>query len=113
MPTTSAYVVVTLEIQREKDQWLGRCVELGTATFGDSVDEVAEELADLVALHLNSLEDVGELERFFAKHEIILYRDHVPEEVDRTVPISDEPAFTQLRPMLIGASSDQTEVALA
>ncbi len=111
--STDAYVVVTLEIHREQNQWLGRCVELGTATFGDSVDEVAEELADLVALHLNGLEDAGELERFFANHDITMYRDHIPQTVARTVTISDEPAFTQLRPMLIDASHGHSEAALA
>ena len=87
--------------------------ELGTATFGDSVDEVAEELADLVALHINGLEDVGELERFFANHDITMYRDHLPQEIARTVTISNEPAFTQVRPVHIEASRGHSEAALA
>ena len=48
---TRGYVVLTCELRREEDQWLGECLELGTATFGDTFDEVVNELADLVPLH--------------------------------------------------------------
>lgn len=95
-------VILTVEIQREGEQWVGQCVELGTATFGDSVDEVAEELLDLVALHLNGLEDAGEREQFFKAHGIKVYEDSVPQRVERPVPISrDAPLFTQVLPMQI------------
>ncbi len=105
-------VILTVEIQREGEQWVGRCVELGTATFGESVDEVHEELIDLVVLHLNGLEDVGERERFFEARGIKVYEDSVPQEVERPVPISrDAPLFTQILSMQI--DSPQSTAALA
>ena len=107
-------VILTVEIQREGEHWVGRCVELGTATFGDSVDEVHEELVDLVVLHLNGLEDAGERERFLEAHGIKVYEDSVPHEVERPVPISrDAPLFTQILPMQIGSPHSTATMATA
>jgi hypothetical protein len=81
------YVVVTLEFRKEGQRWLGHCRELSTATDAETFDAVVEELVDLVTLHLNELEDVGERQRFFAEHGIELVRDE-PKEVQRTLPVS-------------------------
>ena len=107
-------VILTVEIQREGEQWVGQCVELGTATFGDSVDEVAEELMDLVVLHLKGLEDAGERERFFEAHGITTYEDSVPQWVERPVQISREaPSFTQILSMSIGSPPGMVTMAPA
>jgi len=107
-------VILTVEIKREGERWVGRWVELGTATFGDSVDEVHEELVDLVVLHLNGLEDAGEQERFFEAHGIKVYQDSVPQEVERPVPISrDAPLFTQILPMQIDSPRATAAMATA
>ena len=111
--SATAYVAMTFEFQREGDQWLGQCLELGTATFGDTVDEVADELADLVQLHLSSLEDVGERERFFAKHEIPVFLDRAPLEVTRPLPINGGSVFTQVRPIAVAAGTLPQKTALA
>ncbi|MDE0270437.1 MAG: hypothetical protein OXI70_02915 [Chloroflexota bacterium] len=112
MPAT-AYVAMTFEFQREGDQWLGQCLELGTATFGDTVDEVADELADLVQLHLNSLEDVGERERFFERQEIPVFLDRTPQKVTRPLPINAGSVFTQVRPIAVDAGTQPQKTALA
>ncbi len=111
--STRVRTVVTFEFRREADQWLGECLELGTATFGASVDEVAEELADLVALHLQSLQDADELERFFENHKIPLFLHHAPDEVPRRVPVNRGSVFTQFRSMSIGVGEARAEAALA
>ena len=111
--SATAYVAMTFEFQREGDQWLGQCLELGTATFGDSVDEVADELADLVQLHLNSLEEVGERERFFAMHAIPVFLDHAPQEVTRPLRINAGSVFTQVRPIAVGVQTQRHQSALA
>jgi len=51
----------------------GECVELGTATHGANLQQTLHELKELVLLHLNEIEDVGERPRFFAEHGIKLY----------------------------------------
>lgn len=75
------FVILTLKLYREGDQWLGECLELGTATFGTTLDEVRNELPDLVALHLAELDQSGEREHFFQTHGIALYTDDIQPEV--------------------------------
>jgi hypothetical protein len=41
-------------------------------THGASLAQLRRELKELVVLHLNELEDVGERQRFFAEHGIPL-----------------------------------------
>ena len=70
----AGYIVLTLEFREEGDQWSGRCRELGTASCGDSLEEARKMLKELISLHLNSLEELGEREAFFKKHRIRLYK---------------------------------------
>ena len=68
------YIELTFEFKQEADQWAGLCKELGTASCGDSLDEAHEALREMVVLHLNSLEEVGERANFFSKHGIHVQR---------------------------------------
>lgn len=107
-------VILTVEIQREGEQWVGQCMELGTATFGDSVDQVHEELMDLIVLHLNGLEDVGERERFFEAHGITTTEEPIPLSVERSVPISREaPSFMQILSMTVQSPPGMVAIAPA
>ncbi|HEY1294693.1 MAG TPA: hypothetical protein VGJ60_16570 [Chloroflexota bacterium] len=67
---TGLSVILRLEFRHDGQQWLGECIELGTATFGPRLEQVQRELKELVELHLNELEDVGERPHFFAEHGI-------------------------------------------
>lgn len=67
------YVVLTHEFGREGRRWTAHCKELGTATFGRSLPEARRRLIEVVGLHLNTLEDVGERKRFFREHNIKFY----------------------------------------
>ena len=91
------YVALTLQFEREDDQWVGTCIELGTSTFAHSLEQVQEELHELVGLHLNGLETVGERERFFENHGIQIQRttQTEAEEVTLRVPW---PSLKQLGP---------------
>ena len=85
------FVILTLSFRKEGRLWAGRCLELGTATDGRSLSQVHDELLELVRLHLNALEDVGERERFFAEHDIKFYSDdRLPTAVTATLPLDDE-----------------------
>lgn len=75
MPHKTGYVILTLQFEREDGVWVGTCIELETSTSADSLDEVQEQLHDLVTLHLNTLEDIGEHKRFFAEHDIKTHRE--------------------------------------
>jgi len=73
--TKNSYVVLSFGFHKEGQQWLGECIELGTATFGNELKEARERLEEAVLLHLDTLEEVGERERFFKEHGIKLYRN--------------------------------------
>jgi predicted RNase H-like HicB family nuclease len=79
------YIKVTLKFLKEGNRWTALCVELGTATFGRSINEAAERIKEAVLLHLNTLEDVGECERFLKKHGITFYA-HKPKAEEIKIP---------------------------
>jgi predicted RNase H-like HicB family nuclease len=64
------YVILTLEFRKEGRKWTAYCKELGTATFGYSLKDAEERIKEAVSLHLDTLEGVGEREKFFKKHHI-------------------------------------------
>jgi len=104
------FVILTLAFRQDGRRWTGECLELGTATYGRTLKQAHDELAEMVALHLNTLEDIGERERFFEEHGIRFYTDDVPEQdLAARVPI-DETAYFQphrvaLRKQLVGAGT--------
>jgi len=86
------YVILTYEFRRIDKRWTAYCKELGTATFGRSLPEAEKKLEEAVLLHLNTLEDVGERERFFKDHNI-KYSDTKPKK-DTQIKVSlDEEVF--------------------
>ncbi|HEC87935.1 MAG TPA: hypothetical protein ENI52_01305 [Thermoplasmata archaeon] len=87
----SGYIVVTFSFYQEGKRWVAYCEELGTATFGDSLPEAQRKLSAAVLCHLNTLEDVGERERFFRKYGIKFY-EHKPKQKERriTVPLGKD-----------------------
>ena len=82
------YIVLTLAFKKEDRRWLARCEELGTATFGRSLPEADRRIKDAVLLHLNTLEDVGECERFLKEHHIEYHHIRPSHNVDIRRPIS-------------------------
>jgi predicted RNase H-like HicB family nuclease len=66
----AGYVVFTFRFEKEDGRWTAYCDELGTATFGRSLPEAERKLNEAVLLHLSTLEEVGERERFFKEHHI-------------------------------------------
>ncbi|OGU72340.1 MAG: hypothetical protein A2V93_01625 [Ignavibacteria bacterium RBG_16_34_14] len=67
------FIILTMIFSKEDDQWVGLCEELGVSQFGDSYEEAKEHLNEAVLLHLNTLEDLGESERFFKENNIKVY----------------------------------------
>jgi len=87
----SGYVMVTLKFRKEGKRWAAFCEELGTASFGRSIQEALKNIKEAVLLHLNTLEDVGEIERFFREHNIT-FHSHKPkrDEIKISGPIDTE-----------------------
>jgi hypothetical protein len=82
--------------------WVGECRELGTATDGRSLEKVEAELARLVVLDLNCLEELGERERLFQERGIKLYPVQAPDQVEMSVPVNGGNRLVQARSIAIG-----------
>ena len=67
------YLVLTAFFRQEGEVWTAECKELGTATFGDTFEEAKDSFKEAIELHLNTLEDVGECERFLRENGIKVY----------------------------------------
>ena len=63
-------VVLTGTVEREEDQFVSFCPELGVSSCGDTVEEALDNLGDALEVHLNALEELGEIERVFRERNI-------------------------------------------
>jgi len=84
--TAVQYVKLTLRFFKEDNQWIGECLETGITTYGDTIDEVQKELPELITLHFNSIEDMGDMEDCLKKNGITLLSSNTPEKIDISAP---------------------------
>jgi predicted RNase H-like HicB family nuclease len=83
----AGYVVLTIRFDRQDGQWAAECEQLGTAACGDTFEEAQEAIVDLISLHLNAPEDVGEAEEFFKRHGVPFHTKK-PKDIAR-IPVRD------------------------
>ncbi len=83
------YIILTIRLREEGDKWTAECLELGTATFGESMDDAEHTLYEAIELHLNTLETVGERKRFFSAHGIRFHKVKPRQKIVRAqVPLA-------------------------
>lgn len=63
-------VGLTLDYQQEDRQWVGVCLELGTSTFADTLEQTELELREAVELQLNGMEDLGYLNEYLEARQV-------------------------------------------
>ena len=98
---TSGYAVLTFEYYKEGNKWVATCIEFGTSTFGRSIIDAERKLDEAVMLHLKTLEEVGERERFFKEHKIEFKRTRQLSPDMRVYPTRED-AFVKPRIQPIG-----------
>ena len=86
----AGYVILTYKFQKDNRRWTAYCEELGTATFGRSLPEAQRRLDEAVWLHLSTLEDVGERERFFREQNIEFYHTRPTKDVTLCLPLKQD-----------------------
>lgn len=59
---------MSFEFNREDGKWLAECLELGTATYAETLDAARAELLEGVSLHLNQVEQMGFMNEFLQEH---------------------------------------------
>jgi predicted RNase H-like HicB family nuclease len=74
--TTSkaGYVVLTLTVSKEGKHYVSECEELGTASFGETVDEAVANVIDASTEYLRAIERLGERKRIFKERGIAIRR---------------------------------------
>ena len=85
--SATGYIVLTFQFEPEGDAWVGKCVELGTATWAESLAQLEEELRDLVGLHLVTLDENGQLGQAFDEEGIMPHAD-MPTKTSISLPVS-------------------------
>ena len=94
--SVTGYIVLTFQFEHEDDVWVGKCVELGTATWAESLTQLEEELRDLVGLHLVTLEKNGQLGQVFEEWGIKPHAD-MPTKTSISLPLSPWNSGRELR----------------
>ena len=84
---TAGYIIVTIRFEREGDQWAAECEQLGTVACGDTLDEAQQAIADMISLHLNALEDVGQGEAFLKKHNVKFHAKKPSSQEVTNIPV--------------------------
>jgi predicted RNase H-like HicB family nuclease len=69
----NSYFVLTYNVKKEGKTWLASCVELGTSVYGKSAKDAKNKLQEAISCHIETLRDVGELDRFFKENGIVIH----------------------------------------
>ena len=65
-------ILLTIDFKEETGQWLAECLELGTATHADTLEQVRREICENVTLQLGSVEELGFMEEYLRQHSVPL-----------------------------------------
>jgi hypothetical protein len=65
-------ILLTVEFREYSGQWLTECLELGTATYADSLEKARQEIGESIILQLGSVEELGFVEEYLREHNVPL-----------------------------------------
>ncbi len=77
------YIVVTMIIEETEDAFEAECIEIGTASFGDTLDEARKNIIEATLCHIEALHDIGELHHFLKERKIRVKTYHTPKTAPR------------------------------
>ncbi len=61
---------LTFDLEQEGNQWTATCLELGTSTFGDTINEAKNELQEAVILQLDEMERLGFIDDYLEENRV-------------------------------------------
>ena len=64
------YVVLTGVVEPEDHLFVSYCPELGVSSCGYNAEEALDNLGEAITVHLEALEEIGELERVFHENHL-------------------------------------------
>lgn len=63
-------IAIRLEYRMEGARWLAECLELGTATYADSLKAVQAEIREFIETELNGMEEQGFVEQLLRDRKV-------------------------------------------
>ena len=72
MAGAKQHFTLNAKVEKYEDVFVGYCVELGTVTQGNSLEETCENLKDAIYVHLSVLDEIEERERVFSEKGIVV-----------------------------------------
>ena len=76
---TAGYILLTFRVYHEGKQWVSECLELGTTSCGESIEEALENVKDATLLYLQTIEANGTKQRIFRERNIRVLSGEPPE----------------------------------
>ena len=92
----SKYIVVTIKVEQEGDQFTAEALELGVASCGDTDEEARDNIVEAVDLYLSAIASNGTRERVFREKGIVVQQGEPKAE-----PKARENAQDQRVPVLV------------
>ena len=65
---------LTVHLEHESERWTATCLELGTSTFGDTLDKVRQELHEAITLQLNEVDRLGFITDYLEENRVPIIR---------------------------------------
>ena len=65
-------ITLNCNYNREGDQWVGICDELGTSAFSDTLEKTRSELQQAIQLQLNEVERITDIRDYLADNEVAI-----------------------------------------
>jgi hypothetical protein len=72
------FIALTLRVTEERKRFLSRCLELETASFGESFEEALANIKEATLEYLNTIERLGERRRIFEERGITIRKTRPP-----------------------------------
>jgi len=88
------YVVFRFLVEKEDDEFISHCEQLGIVSCGSTIDEALSNLKDAVEVYLNTIEELGERRRVFREKGIRIQRKTKPSEQVARVSVRPDTVFT-------------------
>ncbi len=86
---SGAYILLTGMVEREDDQYVSICPELGVASCGDTVEEAFAMLAEAIELQLENLTDMDTLNDFLREYNVRVEYEPPPYQYRPRIPVAE------------------------
>ena len=86
---SGAYILLTGEVEREDDQYVSICPELGVASCGDTVEEAFAMLNEAIDLYLQELVEIGTLNDVLREQNVRIEYQGPPYEYRPRIPVAE------------------------